>query len=253
MASCVRFVAARLLPLGNRVLTTLLMPLRRPESDPLTPLASAWKGALVLALVCAGLALAASSDALHRTLLRLLGVTAAIMEAHPVLGVSLFILLSAVSAMLAFFSTAVFVPIAIHAWGERVSILLLWMGWLLGGVCSYGVGRFLGRPMVQALTSGKALARFEHRISNQAPFTLVLLFQLALPSELPGYLLGLARYRFVKYLLALSIGELPYAVGTVYLGVSFVERRSFALLGLGIAGALSILWAFHLFQKRLSA
>jgi hypothetical protein len=39
----------------------------------------------------------------------------------------------------------------------------------------------------------------------------------------------------------------------VYLGVSFVERRSFALLGLGIAGALSSVWAFHTFQKRLSA
>ena len=28
---------------------------------------------------------------------------------------------------------------------------------------------------------------------------------------------------------------------------------AFALLGLGIAGALSIVWAFHTFQKRLSA
>ena len=207
----------------------------------------------MLALVCAALALAASSDTLHRTLLRLLGSIAPIMDAHPVLGLSLFILLSAVSAMLAFFSTAVFVPIATQTWGEPVSILLLWTGWLLGGMCSYAVGRFLGRPVVQSLTSGKTLARFEHRISNHAPFTLVLLFQLALPSELPGYLLGLVRYRFVKYLLALSIGELPYAVGTVYLGVSFVERRSFALLGLGIAGALAIVWAFHTFQKRLSA
>ena len=124
------------------------MPLRRPEPDPPMPRASAWKGALVLTLVCAGLALAASSDTLHRMLLRLLGGTAAIMDAHPVLGVSLFILLSAVSAMLAFFSTAVFVPIAIHAWGERLSILLLWTGWLLGGMCSYAVGRFLGRPVV---------------------------------------------------------------------------------------------------------
>lgn len=229
------------------------MPLHTLESDPPTPLASAWKGALVLALVCAGLALAASSDTLHRTLLRLLSSTAAIMDAHPVWGVSLFILLSAVSAMLAFFSTAVFVPIAIHAWGEGVSILLLWTGWLLGGICSYAVGRFLGRPVVRSLTSGRALARFEHRISNHAPFTLVLLFQLALPSELPGYLLGVVRYRFLKYLLALAIGELPYAVGTVYLGVSFVERRFYALLGLGIAGALSIVWAFHTFQKRLSA
>lgn len=229
------------------------LPSSPPESDPPAPLAPAWKGALVLALICAGLALAASSDVLHRTFLGLLSSTEAIFDAHPIAGVSLFILFSALSAMLAFFSTAVFVPIAIHAWGDRFSIVLLWTGWLLGGICSYAVGRFLGRPMVRTLTSGNALARFEHRISNRAPFTLVLLFQLALPSELPGYLLGLLRYKFVKYVLALGIGELPYAVGTVYLGVSFVERRTSALLGLGVAGALLVVWAFHTFQKRLSA
>lgn len=186
-------------------------------------------------------------------LLRLLSTTNAIIDAHPVGGVSLFVLLSALSAMLAFFSTAVFVPIAIHAWGEYLSIFLLWAGWLLGGIGSYGVGRFLGRPMVRTLTSGNTLARFEHRISNRAPFALVLLFQLALPSEVPGYLLGLLKYKFLKYVLALGIGELPYAVGTVYLGVSFVERRTAALLGLGVAGVLLIAWAFHTFQKRLSA
>jgi len=235
------------------VSTTPRLPSSPPESDRPASLAPAWKGALVLALICAGLAVASSSDTIHRTLLRLLSGTEAIIAAHPVGGVSLFILLSALSAMLAFFSTAVFVPIAIHAWGERLSIVLLWTGWLLGGICSYAVGRFLGRPIVRTLTSGRALARFEHRISNRAPFTLVLLFQLALPSELPGYLLGLVRYTFVKYVLALGIGELPYAVGTVYLGVSFVERRTSALLGLGLAGALLIVWAFHTFQKRLSA
>lgn len=226
---------------------------REQESAKPTPLGSVWKGALALALISAGLALAASSDALHRAFLDILGSAETLVAAYPGWGVSLFIILSALSAMLAFFSTAVFVPIAIHAWGERISILLLWTGWLLGGMGSYAVGRFLGRPVVRTLTSGKALARFEDRISSRAPFSLVLLFQLALPSELPGYLLGLVRYRFIKYILALGLGELPYAVGTVYLGVSFVERRTYALLGLGLVGALCLAWALRMFYKRMSA
>jgi uncharacterized membrane protein YdjX (TVP38/TMEM64 family) len=154
--------------------------------------------------------------------------------------------------MVAFFSTAVIVPVAIHTWGSGLTIALLWAGWMIGGILAYSVGRFLGRPVVNRLTNGAALVRFENRITARAPFSLVLLFQLALPSEVPGYLLGLVRYRFWKYLLILGIGELPYAVGTVYLGESFVRRRTNMLLALGAGGGLFIAWAFHLLQKRLS-
>ena len=89
-------------------------------------------------------------------------------------------------------------------------------------------------------------------ISSRAPFSLVLLFQLAMPSELPGYLLGLVKYRFPKYLLALGLGELPYAVGTIYLGASFVERRTLALIGFGLVGALFILLVLRTFHRRMS-
>jgi uncharacterized membrane protein YdjX (TVP38/TMEM64 family) len=99
---------------------------------------------------------------------------------------------SALSAMIAFFSTAVITPIAVETWGAGASIALLWTGWMLGGVCAYGIGRSLGRPVVRALTSHDALDRFENRISSRAPFGLVLLFQLAMPSEVPGYVLGIA-------------------------------------------------------------
>lgn len=207
----------------------------------------------MLTLVSVGLAAVASSDVLHRLLLRVLTGGEPIVAAYPTWGIALFVLFSALSAMLAFFSTAVIVPLAVRVWGGPLSMLLLWTGWLLGGICAYAAGRFLGRPVIRSFTSGTALARFEHRISSHAPFSLVLLFQLALPSELPGYLLGLVRYRFVKYLLAVGLGELPYAIGTVYLGASFVERRTFAMLALGVAGALFIAWAVYTLQKRLSA
>ena len=94
---------------------------------------------------------------------------------------------------------------AIHAWGTPLSSGLLWAGWVLGGMCAYLLGRTVGRPVLRRLTSTAALARFENRISMQASFGLVLLFQLAVPSEVPGYVLGLARYRFVKYLLVVGI------------------------------------------------
>jgi uncharacterized membrane protein YdjX (TVP38/TMEM64 family) len=81
---------------------------------------------------------------------------------------------------------------------------------------------------------------------------LVLLLQLALPSEIPGYLLGLLRYRFWRYIAALALAELPYALATVYIGASFIERRTYALVAVGIAVAAFAGWALHTLHRRIS-
>lgn len=65
----------------------------------------------------------------------------------------------------------------------------------------------------------------------------VLLFQLAVPSEIPGYVLGLAGCRFRTYVAAMVLGELPFAIGAVYLGESFLQRNYILLLATGIGGA----------------
>ena len=69
------------------------------------------------------------------------------------------------------------------------------------------------------------LARYEDRISRHTPFRVVLLAQFALPSELPGYLLGVARYPIARYVAALGIVELTYGIATIYLGTGLVQHR----------------------------
>jgi hypothetical protein len=64
----------------------------------------------------------------------------------------------------------------------------------------------------------------------------VLLFQLAVPSEIPGYVLGLAGCRFRTFVIAMALGELPFAIGAVYLGESFLDRNYALLLAIGITG-----------------
>ena len=76
------------------------------------------------------------------------------------------------------------------------------------------MGRFLGRAVVDWLTTGALLQRFESRVQRNSPFGLILLFQLAVPSENPGYVLGLLCYSLPRYLLALAISELPFAAAS---------------------------------------
>jgi len=222
----------------------------RPARTSQSP-ASLWMRGALLALLCIALAFAAASDTVHAELLRLVADVEVIIVHHPVGGATLFFLLAALSAMLAFFSSAVIVPVGVYAWGKLGCLLLLWGGWFVGGLCAYAIGRSLGRPVVAALTSADALERYQQRISAHAPFRLVLLFQLALPSEVPGYLLGIARYSPVKFAAALALAELPFAIGTVYLTESFLERRIGLLLGLCALGIGFSIWAGLRLRRRL--
>ena len=188
---------------------------------------------------------------MHDALLRLLAAAEPTIVAHPVAGMLLFVLLSALSAMLAFFSAALLVPVAVYSWGQSATMLLLWLGWLLGGLCAYAIGSSLGRPLLASIGAARLLAFYRERLPERVPFALVLLMQLALPSEIPGYLSGLLRVRARTYLAALALAELPFVVGTVLVGESVVEQRGGMLVLLGAIGAGISLYALLLLRRRL--
>lgn len=181
----------------------------------------------------AGLFLA--SDLLRDQTEMLIVRTEALIAEAPFLGMLLFLLLTMLSAMLAFFSSALLAPVAVYAWGKAGCLALLWLGWMLGGMASFCIGRFFGRAVVVRLIGEDKIAGWENHLSRHARFGHVLLFQAALPSEVPGYVLGMLRYPFPLYLAALTLTELPYAMAVVYLGESFLEGKAMVFLLAGVA------------------
>ena len=179
--------------------------------------------------------LVAASDTLHNRTEEIIVWIEGVISQTPVLGMVLFVLLSMVSAMVAFFSSAVFAPIAIYAWGKAGTFMLLWLGWLLGSILSFCVGRFLGRSVVGMIIDEKKIAGWERELGERSRFIHILMFQAAVPSEIPGYVLGILHYRFPLYLTALALTEIPYAIATVYLGEFFLEGESTVFILLGIA------------------
>ena len=207
---------------------------------------------MVIILLAVALALVTSFAELHAWLISLLPAAEAIIREQAVLGVVVFIVFAALSAMLAFVSSAVIVPVGVYVWGKAASLLLLWVGWILGGVTAYTLSRYFGRTVVQVLLPRPLIERYENLIPRRASFGFVLLLQLALPSEVPGYLLGLMRYHFWRYIAALALAELPYAVATIYLGASFIERRTYLLIGVGIAVAVFGGVALHALHRQIA-
>ena len=205
----------------------------------------------MLLLVFVVLAALLSIDALYVLLLRLLAAAEPLIAAHPGWGGLIFVLVSALSAMLAFFTSAVLVPVAVVSWGKVVTVALLWLGWFIGGLCAYGIGRSLGRPLLGTRGWDTVSTFYRQRLSAHVGLPVVLLLQLALPSEIPGYLCGLLRVRLRIYLTALALAELPFAIGTVWVGESILQREGGWLIGLGVAAMVISGYVLYLLHKKL--
>lgn len=210
------------------------------------------RAVLILAL-CALAAVLLSIDSLNAGLHRLLAAAEPAIAAHPVSGLLLFVALSALSAVVAFFSSALLVPVAVYTWGAPTTAVLLWLGWWLGGACTYAFGRALRRPLIRMAGHAEQLDFYRRRVPADAGFAMILLLQIALPSEIPGYLCGVMRVPFRTYASALAIAELPYAVGTVLIGDSLLQQRTGLLMSLGVLGAVASGLAVHRLRRRLSS
>lgn len=152
-----------------------------------------------------------------------------VMASYPLRGALVFFLFSAFSAMIAFASSAVLVPSAIAAWGEVITFFLLWGGWMAGAAAAWGIGR-LARPMLNRLGYEKELDSYQKWVGKRMPFWGVLLFCIAVPSEIPGYLFGSVRYPFVRFFAAMGIAEAIYAVGVIVVGENLLTDKPLPLL-----------------------
>ena len=213
--------------------------------------ARSWGRAVAVVVICASVALLLSFDAVYENLQQALSAAEPSIAAHPRLGAVAFVLLAALSAILAFFSSALLLPAAVFTWGTTVTFGLLWLGWLLGGLGTYALGRGLRRPRGKASTTSNKLDFYLQRAPGEVTFALVLLLCLALPSEIPGYLCGYLGVRIRTYVPALAMAELPYAIGAVVLGDGVAHRHIGWLVACGLIGAALSLLALRALHKRL--
>ncbi|MDP2339948.1 MAG: VTT domain-containing protein [Deltaproteobacteria bacterium] len=211
-------------------------------------------GVVVVVVVVAAVAVALwMSETMKANSEGLIAWMAVVIQEHAILGPAAFVVVAALTSMLAFFSSVPFVPVAVVAWGKATTFALLWVGWICGGAVAYAIARHLGRAVITRLVSAKKLGVYEERIRADAPWSTLLLVQLALPSEIPGYLAGLIRYRFRAYVAALALGELPYAIGAVYLGDAFLHRDARAFLLILVGGGAWVLLMVRALHRVLGA
>ncbi len=148
-----------------------------------------------------------------------------VIMSQPLLGTVAFFIFSALSAVLAFASTVLLIPSAILVWGMPLTFLLLLGGWIIGAIFTYWIGSRFARPALTFFVREEKLSRYELLVSKEARFWMILLFCLAVPSEIPGFILGAMRYDFAKFVSAVIIAEAVYALGSVLIAQNILDKE----------------------------
>lgn len=136
---------------------------------------------------------------------------------HPFLGVLFFIGFAALSILLGPFSSAPLVPSAVVIWGPVLTTIYLLAGWIVGNTIAFGIGYFLAFPLVTRIVGEGKMRTWLSTIDKRVDFGTALVFRVAMPSE-TGYIFGIVKYSFYKYMLITLLAEVPFAILTVYAG-----------------------------------
>jgi uncharacterized membrane protein YdjX (TVP38/TMEM64 family) len=102
----------------------------------------------------------------------------------------------------------------------------------------------LKRTAVKRMLSDGMIDRYENRIPERGSFVTAVLVQLAVPSDVSGYFFGLLGYPLRVYFGALMLTEIPYALGTVFLGSALIQKQYvllFSVSGLALV-VLGLAW-----------
>ena len=157
----------------------------------------------------------------------------AFIEENPVQGVSLFLALNILDAVVAPGATLPLIPVAAHAWGHIWAAVVTTAGWTIGSVIAFSIARRWGTPFVKHLTSLQRLREMKHYVPKDVFWSIVFL-RLAMPMDILSYVLGLFTHiSWRKYTAATALGVTPPAFLLAYLGKL---PHAYDLIAFGIGG-----------------
>lgn len=166
---------------------------------------------------------------------------------NEVLAIFVFVLTSALAALISPLTNIPLVPIATLIWGPVPTIMFLIGGWLIGDILAYLVGRYLGHKVVAYFVSTEKLDNWSNVVKKRTSFSTALLLRVALPAEL-GYAFGIIRYPASLYIIITFLAELPFAVISTFASEAVLlgdTLKFFGLIGVLLAVVIVALRSTH--------
>lgn len=150
---------------------------------------------------------------------------------NQLLAILVFVLTSALAALISPLTNIPLVPIATVIWGPVPTIIFLLCGWFIGDIIAYLIGRYFGYKAVSYFVSTEKLDDWSNMVKKRTTFTTALLLRIALPAEL-GYAFGIIRYPAGTYIAITFLSELPFAIISTYASEAVIYGDTLKFFGL---------------------
>lgn len=138
------------------------------------------------------------------------------------------------------------VPLIAPILGPFITALACSVGWTLGAIVAFWIGRHGGRPLIGRFINLKNLEQFEKRIPRESHFFLIFALRLIFPVDLLSYGLGLfSSVSLQTYAFASGLGILWFSFAFSYLGYAFDSKNTVLFVSYGVASLIisgSALW-----------
>ncbi|RDY23712.1 TVP38/TMEM64 family protein [Romboutsia maritimum] len=156
----------------------------------------------------------------------------------PVISFLLMILQSVVAPLPAFIIT--FSNAALFGWINGA--ILSWTSAMAGAAMCFFISKFLGRNIVERLTSKLALKSVDEFFEKYGKHTILIARLLPFMSfDLVSYAAGLTSMSFISFFIATGIGQLPATIVYSYVGGMLTGGSKLMMMGILTLFAISIL------------
>lgn len=158
----------------------------------------------------------------------------------PIVSFLLMVLQSIVAPLPAFIIT--FANAGIFGWVKGA--ILSWASAMVGAALCFYIAKFLGRDVVEKLTSKTALKKIDSFFHKYGKYAVLIARLLPFISfDIVSYAAGLTSMGFLEFFIATGIGQLPATIIYSYIGSMLTGTAKTFVMGLLILFALTALIA----------
>ena len=129
-------------------------------------------------------------------------------------------------------------------WGA----ILSWSSAMAGAALCFFIAKFLGRDVVEKLTSKMAINSIDEFFDKYGKYTILVCRLLPFMSfDIVSYAAGLTSMKFMPFFIATGLGQLPATIVYSYVGGMLTGGAKLFVTGLMILFALTV--AIYMFKK----
>ena len=162
----------------------------------------------------------------------------------PIISFLLMLLQSVAAPLPAFLITFANAALFGWVWGA----ILSWSSAMAGAALCFFIAKFLGRDVVEKLTSKMAISSIDEFFDKYGKYTILVCRLLPFMSfDIVSYAAGLTSMRFMPFFIATGIGQLPATIVYSYVGGMLTGGAKLFVTGLMILFALTV--AIYMFKK----